>query len=230
MRDRFPGLDSPRPSALLRHRRDSTPISISNYLLTVAEVASRRPHEDPASYNTTPSTHRRHPRQVAPTQTKPHILVAHRTAQASASSHATRLASTSPTSTATYRPNRWTYRTTPRRSATLRHPPINPRVVLISENKDTAIHFPAHIAGGISVEGAGYGGKTQRLPMAHQRAHLMLLGRHRRPRLRNPQRLPRRRCPSASILMDIDTYERTNLEQRRCQRQPIERADQTRST
>lgn len=34
-----------------------------------------------------------------------------------------------------------------------------PEVVIISENKDTAIHFPP-LAGGISVEGVGKGGKT----------------------------------------------------------------------
>lgn len=34
-----------------------------------------------------------------------------------------------------------------------------PRVVVISENKDTAIHFPS-IPGGIAVEGDGFGGKT----------------------------------------------------------------------
>jgi hypothetical protein len=38
-------------------------------------------------------------------------------------------------------------------------PPYQPSVVVISENKDTAIHFPP-TAGGIAVEGAGFGGKT----------------------------------------------------------------------
>lgn len=38
-------------------------------------------------------------------------------------------------------------------------PPYPPQVVVISENKDTAIHFPA-LPGGIAVEGAGYGGGT----------------------------------------------------------------------
>ncbi|MFK4085017.1 Wadjet anti-phage system protein JetD domain-containing protein [Kribbella sp. NPDC020789] len=38
-------------------------------------------------------------------------------------------------------------------------PAYQPTVVIVSENKDTAIHFPA-ITGGISVEGAGFGGKT----------------------------------------------------------------------
>lgn len=38
-------------------------------------------------------------------------------------------------------------------------PAYPPTVVLISENKDTAIHFPP-IAGGIAVEGDGFGGKT----------------------------------------------------------------------
>jgi hypothetical protein len=34
-----------------------------------------------------------------------------------------------------------------------------PRVVLISENKDTAVHFPA-VPAAVAVEGAGFGGKT----------------------------------------------------------------------
>jgi len=38
-------------------------------------------------------------------------------------------------------------------------PAYRPEVVVISENKDTAIHFPA-LAGGISVEGVGRGGRT----------------------------------------------------------------------
>lgn len=38
-------------------------------------------------------------------------------------------------------------------------PAYQPSVVLISENKDTAIHFPP-IPGGIAVEGDGFGGKT----------------------------------------------------------------------
>ncbi len=38
-------------------------------------------------------------------------------------------------------------------------PVYRPEVVVISENKDTAIHFPA-LAGGISVEGVGRGGRT----------------------------------------------------------------------
>ena len=38
-------------------------------------------------------------------------------------------------------------------------PPYRPTVVVISENKDTAIHFPP-VAGGIAIEGEGFGGKT----------------------------------------------------------------------
>lgn len=58
-----------------------------------------------------------------------------------------------------------TYRTTGARhhdSATVGDnftPAYSPRLVLISENKDTAIHFPP-VHGGIAVEGAGFGGKT----------------------------------------------------------------------
>lgn len=38
-------------------------------------------------------------------------------------------------------------------------PAYRPEVVVISENKDTAIHFPS-VPGAISVEGAGFGGRT----------------------------------------------------------------------
>ncbi|MFD0632371.1 Wadjet anti-phage system protein JetD domain-containing protein [Catenulispora yoronensis] len=38
-------------------------------------------------------------------------------------------------------------------------PPYEPHIVIISENKDTAIHFPP-LPGGIAVEGDGFGGKT----------------------------------------------------------------------
>ncbi|WP_223884566.1 DUF2220 domain-containing protein [Micromonospora craniellae] len=38
-------------------------------------------------------------------------------------------------------------------------PVYQPRVVIISENKDTAIHFPA-LDGAVSVEGVGRGGRT----------------------------------------------------------------------
>jgi hypothetical protein len=47
-------------------------------------------------------------------------------------------------------------------SATVGDPvvlPYRPQVVVISENKDTAIHFP-ELAGGVSVEGVGRGGRT----------------------------------------------------------------------
>jgi hypothetical protein len=37
--------------------------------------------------------------------------------------------------------------------------PYQPKIVIISENKDTAIHFP-ELADGVSVEGVGRGGKT----------------------------------------------------------------------
>jgi hypothetical protein len=37
--------------------------------------------------------------------------------------------------------------------------PYTPRVVIISENKDTAIHFPS-LPAGIAVEGSGRGGTT----------------------------------------------------------------------
>ncbi len=55
-------------------------------------------------------------------------------------------------------------------------PAYTPRVVLISENKDTAIHFPP-IAGGIAVEGAGYGGNTAAaFPWLTEAPHLYYWG------------------------------------------------------
>ena len=86
-------------------------------------------------------------------------------------------------------------------------PAYTPTVVLISENKDTAIHFPP-TAGGVSVEGAGYGGttaaainwltNTQRLYYwGDIDAHgYEILNGYRQDGL-----------PVVSILMDPDTYD-----------------------
>lgn len=55
-------------------------------------------------------------------------------------------------------------------------PAYRPTVVVISENKDTAIHFPA-LPGGIAVEGDGFGGKTAAaLSWLAQAPHLFYWG------------------------------------------------------
>lgn len=55
-------------------------------------------------------------------------------------------------------------------------PVYQPAVVVISENKDTAIHFPP-FDGGIAVEGAGFGGKTAAaFPWLTEAPHLYYWG------------------------------------------------------
>lgn len=55
-------------------------------------------------------------------------------------------------------------------------PAYQPAVVVISENKDTAIHFPP-FDGGIAVEGAGFGGKTAAaFPWLTEAPHLYYWG------------------------------------------------------
>ena len=138
----------------------------------------------------TPGPHPRRPRQVA--QHPPPHLLALTGRDTLGLLPGTRHASTSPTSTPTTGPPA-DASTTPPPSATPSPPPTRRTVVLISENKDTAIHFPP-IPGGIAVEGDGFGGKTAAaFPWLTRRPPPLLLGRHRRPRLRNPQRLARRR-------------------------------------
>jgi len=87
-------------------------------------------------------------------------------------------------------------------------PAYRPEVVVISENKDTAIHFPP-LAGGIAVEGVGKGGKTPAaFPWIREASVLVywgdidrdgyeILDGYRRDFSRD----------IASILMDSDTYE-----------------------
>jgi hypothetical protein len=85
-------------------------------------------------------------------------------------------------------------------------PPYRPDVVVITENKDTAIHFPS-TPGGIAVEGAGYGGATVAAFnwIVDARAVIYwgdldaagfeILDGYRRDGV-----------PAVSILMDLDTY------------------------
>jgi hypothetical protein len=85
-------------------------------------------------------------------------------------------------------------------------PAYRPEVVIIAENKDTAIHFPL-VPGGIAVEGAGYGGATvaaftwivSALTLAYwgdlDAAGFEILDGYRRDGV-----------PATSILMDLETY------------------------
>ncbi|MDP9821357.1 Wadjet anti-phage system protein JetD domain-containing protein [Nocardioides massiliensis] len=86
-------------------------------------------------------------------------------------------------------------------------PAYPPQVVVISENKDTAIHFPP-IPGGIAVEGDGFGGKTAAaFPWLTSAPHLYYWGdidAHGYEIL-NGWRADG--VPVTSILMDPDTYE-----------------------
>lgn len=86
-------------------------------------------------------------------------------------------------------------------------PAYQPRVVVISENKDTAIHFPT-IPGGIAIEGDGFGGKTAAaFPWLTDAPHLYYWGdidAHGYEIL-NGWRADG--VPVASILMNPDTYD-----------------------
>lgn len=86
-------------------------------------------------------------------------------------------------------------------------PAYLPEVVVISENKDTAIHFPA-LPGGIAVEGDGFGGKTAaRFPWLTGARRLYYWGdidAHGYEIL-NGYRADG--LSVTSILMDLDTYE-----------------------
>lgn len=99
-------------------------------------------------------------------------------------------------------------------------PAYAPRVVLISENKDTAIHFPP-ISAGISVEGVGRGGKTvAAFDWIRQAQHVVYWGDIDRDgfEILDGYRVDLDRDID-SMLMDEATYERyapfgTNLDQR----------------
>ena len=86
-------------------------------------------------------------------------------------------------------------------------PAYHPSVVIISENKDTAIHFP-EIAGGISVEGAGFGGKTAAaFPWLISAPHLIYWGDIDAHGFEILNGYREDGVPAASILMDLITYE-----------------------
>jgi hypothetical protein len=84
--------------------------------------------------------------------------------------------------------------------------PYQPSVVIISENKDTAIGFPP-VPDGISVEGAGTGGGTIAAVTWIRRAPLVVYwGDMDADGLRILNEFRTAGVPAVSILMDIDTY------------------------
>ncbi|MHA6800289.1 Wadjet anti-phage system protein JetD domain-containing protein [Bounagaea algeriensis] len=85
--------------------------------------------------------------------------------------------------------------------------PYQPDIVIISENKDTAIHFP-ELAGGVSVEGVGRGGSTTaafdwitRAPQVFYWGDMDADGLEILNEFRSAG------VPATSILMDPDSYE-----------------------
>ena len=83
-----------------------------------------------------------------------------------------------------------------------------PSVVVISENKDTAIHFPV-LAGGISVEGAGHGGTTAAsFSWIRECPNLFYWGDLDAPGFEILDGFRRAGLAVTSILMDMATYER----------------------
>lgn len=87
-------------------------------------------------------------------------------------------------------------------------PPYRPEVVVISENKDTAIHFPT-VASGIAVEGEGFGGKTAAsFPWLTSAPRLYYWGDIDSHGYEILDGWRADGVPVTSILMDSDTYDR----------------------
>ncbi len=87
-------------------------------------------------------------------------------------------------------------------------PAYTPRIVLISENKDTAIHFPP-VPGAIAVEGDGFGGKAAAgLQWITGATHLLYWGDIDTAAFEILNGFRADGVPAASILMDAATYER----------------------
>lgn len=87
-------------------------------------------------------------------------------------------------------------------------PAYNPQIVLICENKDTAIHFPP-MPGAIAVEGEGFGGKAAaQLPWITGAASLLYWGDIDAAGFEILNGFRADGVPAASILMDAATYER----------------------
>ncbi|MGO9294902.1 MAG: Wadjet anti-phage system protein JetD domain-containing protein [Streptosporangiaceae bacterium] len=87
-------------------------------------------------------------------------------------------------------------------------PAYVPSVVVISENKDTALHFPAFDAG-ISVEGMGHGGATAAsFPWLRECQNLFYWGDMDASGLEILDGFRAAGLPVTSVLMDLATYER----------------------
>lgn len=87
-------------------------------------------------------------------------------------------------------------------------PAYPPEVVLISENKDTAVGFPA-VAGGIAVEGAGAGGRTAAaISWLRECPTVLYWGDLDADGLAILDGYRAARIDARSILMDVATYDR----------------------
>ena len=86
-------------------------------------------------------------------------------------------------------------------------PEYQPRVVVISENKDTAIHFPA-LDGGISVEGVGRGGGAiAALPWLTTAQHVLYWGDMDADGLEILDQFRAVGVPATSLFMSLPAYE-----------------------
>jgi hypothetical protein len=86
-------------------------------------------------------------------------------------------------------------------------PAYQPRVVVISENKDTAIHFP-ELDGGISIEGVGRGGATiAALPWLPAAEHILYWGDMDADGLEILNEFRAAGVPAKSLFMDLPAFE-----------------------
>jgi hypothetical protein len=98
-------------------------------------------------------------------------------------------------------------------------PAYQPKLVIISENKDTAIHFP-ELDAAISIEGVGRGGDTiAALPRLTAAGHIIYWGDMDADGLEILNEFRTAGIPATSILMDPAAYQRwekygTNLDAR----------------
>lgn len=86
--------------------------------------------------------------------------------------------------------------------------PYSPRIVIISENKDTAIGFPP-VAGGVAIEGEGRGaGTIASAPWVRAAPSVVYWGDMDQDGLEILNEFRAAGLAAGSILMDVDTYER----------------------
>ena len=85
-------------------------------------------------------------------------------------------------------------------------PEYQPRVVVISENKDTAIHFP-ELDNGVSVEGVGRGGEAiAALPWLTGAEHILYWGDMDADGLEILNEFRSAGVPARSLFMDLPTF------------------------